>query len=325
MPCSICKECGHNVRTCGVISKVPKLPIVKSKNIRRVVNMKWNEALKNEQTRKIKSQNKQIKRQENRLNMYKKKTKEQKKKIKELGKFLKSIEEEKNEKKESAETCAVCREECENSNKHKTVCGHVFHLGCLMPWLKNNNTCPCCREELYTHTLNNLSIEEIQNIATEVISYNLNIDLDASMTTNVMLPHGTLFNLGDEIGRQVLEALTYEEMGWDPMTESYSSEEEDGEDGEDEESKHGEEVTEEVEEVNDYAPLIGDMILTPEVEPLEYQRVLNLFRVNEGLSYINIGYGIFRNHFNVMSEIRSRNSFRNAWFQINNDNPGVSV
>lgn len=320
MPCSNCKECGHNVRTCGINSKVPKLPMIKSKNIRRVVNMKWNEALKNEQMRKTKSQEKQIKRQENRLNMYKKKTKEQNKKIKELEKILKSIDE---EKKENAEICAVCREECENSDKHKTECGHVFHLGCLMPWLKNNNTCPCCREELYTNTINNLSIEEIQNIATGAISFNLNINPEEAMTTNVMLQHGTLFNLGDEIGRQVLEALTDEEMDWEPMTESYSDEE----DYENEETKQG--VEDDV--INEDVwgtPFLDEMeeriILTPETETLSYERVVKLLKVNEGLTCMSIEYEIFRNHFDVMRELRNRNSFRRAWFQINNDSTAPS-
>jgi len=321
MPCSKCKETGHNMRTCSL--KIPKLPIINPR--RNPCKIKWDEALKNEQTRKIKSQNKQIKRQSNRLNMYKEKTKEQNKKIKELEKLLKSIEEEKKEKKESAETCAVCREECENSDKHKTECGHVFHLGCLMPWMKNNNTCPCCREELYKNTTNNLSVEEIQNIATGAISFNLNISPLDSMTTNIMLPHGTLFNLGDEIGRQVLEALTDEEMGWEPMTESYASDEESS----DEESKHGveDEVTDEVTDYEDIweTPLIVEesMILTPETDAFTYERVLRLFHVNEGLSFMDIEYGIFRNHFHVMREMRSRNSFRNAWFQINNE--GVRV
>lgn len=328
MPCSKCKETGHNMRTCSLKSVLPKLPIINTRiNPRRNTRkIKWDEALKNEQTRKIKSQNKQIKRQSNRLNMYKEKTKEQNKKIKELEKLLKSIEEEKKEKKESAETCAVCREECENSDKHKTECGHVFHLGCLMPWMKNNNTCPCCREELYKNThINNLSIEEIQNIATGAISFNLNIDPEDAMTTNVMLPHGTLFNLGDEIGRQVLEALTDEEMGWEPMTESYYESDSDM----DEETKHGVEDDETV--INEEDPwetpfldeMEENMILTPEMEPLSYQRVLDLFRINEGLSCLTMDYGIFRNHFNVMREMRSRNSFRHAWFQINGE--GIRV
>jgi hypothetical protein len=313
MPCSKCKETGHNMRTCSL--KIPKLPIINTRRNTHKIN--WNEALKNEQTRKINYQNKQIKKQANRLNLYKKKTKEQHKKIEELEKLLKLVE----EKKENSEVCAVCREVCENEEKHKTECGHVFHLGCLIPWLKNNNTCPCCREELYTKT-NGLSIEEIQTISTGVISFNLNIDPQDLMTTNVMLPHGTLFNLGDEIGRQILEALTDETMEWEPMTETYESSDE-------EESKHSEdmmsetyEFTYETDDSTEESKHSEDpIILTPETDAFTYERVLGLFRVNEGLSFMNIEYGIFRNHFHVMREMRSRNSFRNAWFQINNEGP----
>ena len=340
MPCSICKECGHNVRTCSLKSTQPKLPIINKKHQRRIVKMDWNKALENEQKRKIKSQEKQIKRQSNRLNMYKEKSKDQTKKIKKLEKMLKSIEEEKKKKKENAEICAVCQEACENSDKHKTACGHVFHLGCLMPWLKNNNTCPCCREELYTKT-DSLSIEEIQNISTGVISFNLNIDLNESMSTNIMLQHGTLFNLGDEIGRQILEAVTNDELLWEPLTESYEEEDDEDDDDDDEddddddedddeievvdmeneESKHPEEI---YEEDPWETPFLDEeeegMLLTPEdIEPLAYQRVLDLFRINEGLSCLTMEYAIFRNHFNVMREMRNRHSFRRTWFQINND------
>ena len=317
MSCSKCKETGHNKKTCDF--KTPKLPIITTKRKTRKIN--WNETINNEQCRKIKSQNNQIKKQENRINLYKKKTEEQNKKIKELENLIKSIK----EKKENSEICAVCYERCENDEKHKTECGHVFHLGCLMPWIKNNNTCPCCRDELYKKT-NNLSIEEIQNISTGVISSNLDINIEDPMTTYTMLQHGTLFNLGDEIGRQILESLTDESMGWEPMVETYES-------SDDEESNHWEEQDPETDPETDPEPVIGewespllnemeeDIILTP--SPFTYERVLGLFRVNEGFSFMNIDYGIFRNHFNVMREMRSRNSFRNAWFQINNE--GVRV
>lgn len=45
--------------------------------------------------------------------------------------------------------CVVCkdvmgvgREVCE------LPCRHLFHWGCILPWLRKRDTCPCCRGRL---------------------------------------------------------------------------------------------------------------------------------------------------------------------------------
>jgi len=47
--------------------------------------------------------------------------------------------------------CSVCKEEFKkNDEVHKLPCKHVFHPDCIIPWLKQHNSCPTCRYELPT-------------------------------------------------------------------------------------------------------------------------------------------------------------------------------
>lgn len=48
-------------------------------------------------------------------------------------------------------TCTVCCENIALGMKGMFMpCGHIYHPDCLLPWLKEHNTCPVCRFELPT-------------------------------------------------------------------------------------------------------------------------------------------------------------------------------
>lgn len=45
--------------------------------------------------------------------------------------------------------CVICKEEMNlGRDVCKLPCDHFFHWKCILPWLKKNNTCPCCRFQL---------------------------------------------------------------------------------------------------------------------------------------------------------------------------------
>jgi E3 ubiquitin-protein ligase RNF115/126 len=46
-------------------------------------------------------------------------------------------------------SCSICISDMAKGDETLLLpCGHMYHSGCAMPWLKNNNTCPVCRFEL---------------------------------------------------------------------------------------------------------------------------------------------------------------------------------
>lgn len=47
------------------------------------------------------------------------------------------------------EICSICHEKLD-SDTTKTNCNHIYHKNCLDIWLKNNNSCPLCRNSLST-------------------------------------------------------------------------------------------------------------------------------------------------------------------------------
>ncbi|XP_053257421.1 E3 ubiquitin-protein ligase RNF181 [Podarcis raffonei] len=47
--------------------------------------------------------------------------------------------------------CPVCLLEFEEEEVvRKMPCEHIFHKGCILPWLGKTNSCPLCRHELPT-------------------------------------------------------------------------------------------------------------------------------------------------------------------------------
>ncbi|KAK2970758.1 hypothetical protein RJ640_000790 [Escallonia rubra] len=50
--------------------------------------------------------------------------------------------------------CAVCKDDFERGMEVKQMpCNHVYHPGCILPWLELHNSCPVCRHELPTDDL----------------------------------------------------------------------------------------------------------------------------------------------------------------------------
>lgn len=48
-------------------------------------------------------------------------------------------------------SCSVCKDEYEvKQNLLYLPCKHLFHDDCILPWLKERNSCPTCRHELPT-------------------------------------------------------------------------------------------------------------------------------------------------------------------------------
>ncbi|CAL4885132.1 unnamed protein product [Urochloa decumbens] len=47
--------------------------------------------------------------------------------------------------------CAVCKDGVEPGERARRLpCAHLYHDGCILPWLAIRNTCPLCRHELPT-------------------------------------------------------------------------------------------------------------------------------------------------------------------------------
>lgn len=72
-----------------------------------------------------------------------------KKSVESLEKF--KVDQEHLNKMGIENSCAVCKEEFEiGSTCLSMPCSHNFHEDCLIPWLKERNSCPVCRFELPT-------------------------------------------------------------------------------------------------------------------------------------------------------------------------------
>jgi E3 ubiquitin-protein ligase RNF115/126 len=59
--------------------------------------------------------------------------------------------EESNKENYEKQDCSVCKENYKLGDLISTMpCQHIFHEECLLPWLKQHNSCPVCRYELPT-------------------------------------------------------------------------------------------------------------------------------------------------------------------------------
>jgi hypothetical protein len=143
-----------------------------------------------------------------------------------------------NKIKENTAICVVCQDECLESRENSTPCGHVFHTGCLLGWLKNHNTCPCCRESLYDKP-DVPEIVDMQSLVENVLTMHLNIEPESNETRE--LTSSMLYNLGDEISRLSVEHALDIDMDWFINFDN-EEEEEMNEEETNEEEKQGEEI-----------------------------------------------------------------------------------
>ena len=60
------------------------------------------------------------------------------------------------------EECSICLEKIE-STKKSLKCKHHFHEKCIDKWIKNNSSCPLCREKIKNPKDENNKNEEILN------------------------------------------------------------------------------------------------------------------------------------------------------------------
>ena len=248
-------------------------------------------------------------------------------KMKLLKKNLKEKEEEIKKINDNSEKCVICQDKCLESIENSTPCGHVFHTGCLLGWLKTNNTCPCCRASLYEKP-KVPDLGYIESIAEAAIRLHLTVgpNDDEDITINSSL----LYNVGDDIGRLVVEDLLDIELDWvigdfgeDPVLEdnveelsAYLSDEESYAEYSDPNlsptQDNGEEKVQVAEIIIPYVNVsFNDEIDIPNWRQSEYSRIEPqdlMVEVSE-----------FREWFRyqgVMNELKSRQSFYTAWNNI---------
>ncbi|BAM39142.1 uncharacterized protein TOT_010000603 [Theileria orientalis strain Shintoku] len=63
----------------------------------------------------------------------------------------------------SGETCIICRDALDD-NSRKIDCGHAFHLNCLKSWLFQHASCPSCRTPIYSSSVTEAPLIDVNNI-----------------------------------------------------------------------------------------------------------------------------------------------------------------
>ena len=237
---------------------------------------------------------------------------------------LKMLKKEKADQKSKSDTCVICQDVCLESAENSTPCGHTFHTGCLLPWLKTNNTCPCCRASLYDKpeipTQN-----DIQNLVENVLTMHLNIDPTADEITSVN--SGVLYTIGDEIARLAVEESLDIDLNWfqfdDDMPDLVS-------DGDEDTTSNDTSLDTSFEafetfDTPSHSPLdtqfetpMDTIFETPSrstvIPDLDFTAIHELSQ--EALLTPTENDTVNENFINVIRELRSRNSFMTAWNNI---------
>ena len=67
-------------------------------------------------------------------------------------------------RKDNKKACVICiRNFTKETGLRKLPCHHVFHDGCLKPWLENNVECPTCRDNIIKGFIQNENMKEETN------------------------------------------------------------------------------------------------------------------------------------------------------------------
>lgn len=134
--------------------------------------------------------------------------------MKEYNKIKKQLKDKEDEIKkidDNSDICVICQDKCLEKEENSTPCGHVFHTGCLLGWLKKNNTCPCCRASLYDKP-NIPDIGYIESIVETAIRAHL--DVSPTDVENISINPSILYSVGDDIGRLVSEEILDIDLNW---------------------------------------------------------------------------------------------------------------
>ena len=237
----------------------------------------------------------------------------------ELKKKLKSLEKTKS-------MCVICQDMCLESEENSTPCGHTFHTGCLLGWLKTHNTCPCCREELYEkeEVPEIPEISDMQNLVENVFSMHLNLN-PTEEERRIQLDQSTLYNLGDEISRLSVEQALNIDIDW--VIEFENDEENNEENDENYESDTNTVIVNESYEEEEKHPDEGYITDTSdmEIESPSSPRVIYDFppltpprEIMRPMVYPETTlFEEWENFSNVLSELRTKNRFKETQNKIN--------
>ena len=71
------------------------------------------------------------------------------------------ISNKKNIKKSIEIICTICQEKIIANNCSLTSCNHYFHSTCLCKWIIESESCPLCRNNIFSNHANNIGLQII--------------------------------------------------------------------------------------------------------------------------------------------------------------------